>query len=117
MNRLLAVVLLLGACASYSPARQPPPGPAQEEAPDAVLHEKLRSLDAELSSLAAEAAPPDCAQMLACSVSTCALATRICQIADQQTAGSPARARCDDGKARCKSAGERARARGCAPQK
>lgn len=115
MNRLLAVVMLLGACAA-SPARHAPPGPAQEEAPDTVLHEKLRSLDAELSSLAAEAAPPDCAQVETLHANICALATRICQIADQQTAGSPARARCDDGKARCKSAGERARARGCAPQ-
>ena len=117
MNRLLAAVLLfgVGACAA-APARRPGGASSEEARETEVLHEKLRSLDVELNTVAAEAVAPDCAQVEALHSNICALAARICQIAGGQPEGSPVRARCDDGKARCKSAGERARARGCLPQ-
>jgi hypothetical protein len=117
VNRLLAAVLLVGACAA-APARQRPAGSSSEDAQETeILHEKLRSLDVELNTLATEAVPPDCGQVEALHSNICALAARICQIAERQPVGSPVRARCDDGRARCKSAGERARGRGCLPQK
>ena len=113
MKRLLAAVLLLGACAA-APPRRPPPGPSDDVPEAESLHQRLRALDAELKTLAADVAPPDCAQVDSLHTNICALAARICQIAEQEPAGSPVRARCEDGRARCKSAGERARSRGCA---
>jgi len=113
MKRLLAAVLLLGACAA-APARRPPPGPTEGTPEADSLFEQLRSLDAEMNTLAADVAPPDCAQVDTLHTNICALAARICQIAEQEPAGSPVRARCEDGRARCRSAGERARSRGCA---
>ena len=111
MRRLLAAVLLLGACASV-PARKPP-GDSHEEAREAeLLYEKLRSLDVEMNTV--DATAPECTQVETLHANICALAARICQIAEQQPVASVVRLRCDDGKARCKSAGERARARGCA---
>ena len=117
MKRLLAAVLLVGACAA-APARNPPPGsPREDAAAIDLLYEKLRSLDVEMNTVAADVVAPDCAQVEALHSNICALAARICQIAERQPVGSPVRARCDDGKARCRSAGERARGRGCLPSR
>jgi hypothetical protein len=112
VKRLLAAALLFGACASATP-RRPPPGPSDDVPEAESLYERVRSLDAELKTLAADVAPPDCAQVDSLHTNICALAARICQIAEQQPAGSPVQARCEDGRARCKSAGDRARSRGC----
>ena len=115
MNRLLAAILLLGACAA-APGRRAP-GPSPEETRDTEgIYQKLRSLDTQLNSVDAQAAAPDCAQVQALSTSICALADRICQIADREPSGSLARERCIDGKARCKGAVERTQARGCPRQ-
>ena len=119
MKRWLAAVLLVGvgACAA-APAHRPPPGSSHEEAAEIeLLYEKLRSLDVEMNTLDADVVAPDCAQVEALHANICALAARICQIAERQPAGSPVHARCDDGKTRCRSAGERARARGCLPSR
>ena len=117
MRRLLPAVLLLAACASAGPERPPRPpleaSPA-EEAELARAYDELLRLDTDLGGLDAQAtAAPDCERIGQLRDNICALAARICQIADRQPAGSTAAGRCDDGKTRCKAAVERAQARGC----
>jgi hypothetical protein len=114
-------VVLLTACApaTYEGGRRPPvETPPADEAELARTHEELRRLDAELRDAGAQAtAVPDCDRVEKLRDNICALAARICQIADRQPAGSTAAERCADGKTRCKSAAERTQARGCPPKK
>ncbi len=116
MRRLLAAVLLLGACATdahdpgYHPPRESPPAEEQEAT---RAHDELRRLDAELRGADAQAVAPDCARIGQLRDNICALAARICQIAERQPAGSTTAERCADGKTRCRNAVENAQARGC----
>ncbi len=115
MIRRLAIVLVVLAGCAAAPregARGPgePPPPGEQEA--AGAYDELRRLDADLLRSDAQVTP-DCQRVDQLRDNICALAVRICQIADRQPAGSPPAAQCADGKARCKSAVERAQARGC----
>ena len=115
MNRLLAAVLLLGACAApmREGAQRPPSEISDEDQQLARAYDDLRRLDADLHDADAQAAAPDCARVGQLRDNICALAARICQIAERQPGGSVAADRCSDGKVRCKGAVERAQARGC----
>jgi hypothetical protein len=116
VRRLLAAALLLGACATdaHDAAQHPPrESPAAEEQEASRAHDELRRLDAELRGAEAQAAAPDCGRVGQLRDNICALAARICQIAERQPARSTTAERCADGKLRCKNAVERAQARGC----
>ena len=123
MIRWIAVVVLLAGCAA---ARQ---APVASFEPPTLHHEELRRAseeirrrDAELQQLDIQPAPatPDCARIAQLRDTICALASRICQIADEQQPGSNAAINasldCADGKTRCKRAAERVQARGCPPK-
>jgi hypothetical protein len=114
IGRLALVLVVLAGCAAARPEgpRGPgePPPPGEQEAERA--HDELRRLDGELLRSDAQVTP-DCQRVDQLRDNICALAVRICQIADKQPAGSAAAAHCADGKARCKNAIERAQARGC----
>jgi outer membrane murein-binding lipoprotein Lpp len=114
MTRRLAIVLVLTGCAASmreSPHRSPPEAPPDEQELSRA-YDELRRVDADLLRSDAQAAP-DCARVDQLRDNICALAARICQIAQRQPAGSPAAGQCEDGKARCKNAVERGQARGC----
>lgn len=116
---LAAAALVLVGCAAPPHARVAslePPGVHTEELRRAS--DEIRRRDAELAQLAVRQAPtPDCARITELRDNICALAARICAIADQQPAGSNAAVNaaldCADGNTRCKRARERAQTRGC----
>jgi hypothetical protein len=114
IGRLAIVLVVLAGCAAApgGGARGPgePPPPDEQEAGRA--YDELRRLDGDLLRSDAQVTP-DCQRVGQLRDNICALAVRICQIADKQPAGSAAAAQCADGKARCKNAVERAQARGC----
>jgi len=112
-------MMVLTACAApmrENPNRPPAESGNGEQDEAARAYEELRRLDADLLRSDAQVTP-DCARVDQLRGNICALAARICEIADRQGAGSPAAAHCSDGKARCKNAVERARARGCPEKK
>ena len=114
--RVAAVALLLVGCAAS--VREGPTRPPAETAPAgdqeaARAYEELRRLEADLHAADAQAATPDCARIGQLRDNICALAARICQIADGQPPGSSTADRCSDGKARCRNAVEQTEARGC----
>jgi hypothetical protein len=116
IGRVAAVVLLLAGCAASvreGPTRPPAETAPAEEQEAARAYEELRRLDADLHAADAQAAVPDCARVGQLRDNICALAARICQIADGQPPGSPTAERCADAKTRCKNAVEQAQARGC----
>lgn len=116
MSRLLATVLLLASCApamqdtGHRPPLETPPSEEQEAT---RAHDELRRLDTELRAADAQAAAPDCARIGQLRDNICALAARICQIAERQPPGSTTADRCADSKTRCKNAVDNAEARGC----
>jgi hypothetical protein len=116
---LVAALAGLAGCAAAPRERPGPTTPAStaDEQELARAHEDLRRADAELRAAAAQAPAPDCARIGELRDNICALAARICQIADRQPAGSPAADQCSDGKARCKGAIDGVQARGCPPKK
>jgi hypothetical protein len=116
---LLATVLLSTACAATPREVAPhPPGPTAAEQQDLEkAYVDLRRFDSQLQNVdSTAAATPDCGQITQLRDSICALAARICQLAARDTSPTIATERCADGQTRCKSAIERAQARGC-PQK
>ncbi len=118
MRRLLATVLLVGACASSSKHAAPPPTAPAEEANAESLYVELRNSDIELHNLRLDEEGPvgaggDCRRIKQLRDNICALAERICRIADKEPSGSQAAAYCGEGKARCAYATERASARRC----
>jgi hypothetical protein len=114
--RLLAAALLLAGCAATGPREGGPPGPPGEEQELVMAYDELRRLDKEFRAVDMQLVPPDCARVAQLRDNICALATRICHIAERPSAGSLAAERCRDGKTRCKNAVDAATARGC-PQK
>jgi hypothetical protein len=126
VTRLLAALLLIGGplaglagCASTLPERPGPttPGPSADEQEVAHTYDDLLRANVDLHDAQAQAAAPDCARIAPLRDNICALAARICQIADRQPPGSPTAGHCTDGKARCQAAVEAARSRGCPTQK
>jgi len=115
----LSVVIGLAGCAAAPRERPGPTTPAAtaDEQELARAYDDLRRADGDLQHAAAQAATPDCARIGELRDNICALAARICQIAERQPAGSTAADQCNDGKARCKAAIEGAQARGCPPKK
>lgn len=118
MRRGLAAVLLLAACASTGarPGPTTPPASAEEQELARAYDELLRA-DDEFRIAHAETAAPDCTRIGQLRDNICALAARICQLADRQPLGSPAAEHCADGKARCQAAAEASQARGCPTKK
>ena len=114
IRNLSIVVLLLAGCATSAPENlhKPPTETPSDEQDLARAYDELRRLDADLLRSDAQVTP-DCARVEQLRDNICTLAERICQIADKQPAGSVAAQHCADGKTRCKSAVERAQARGC----
>lgn len=114
MRWSLAAVLLASACAMSSPEISPrPPGPSEQQDLEKAYVD-LRRFDSQLQNVdSAAAATPDCVQITQLRDSICALAGRICQIAERDTTPTIATERCADGKTRCKNAIDRAQARGC----
>jgi len=115
IRRVAIAALLLAGCASArheGPQRpgEPPPSSGEQDAERA--YDELRRLDADLLRSDAQVTP-DCQRVDQLRDNICALAARICQIEERQPAGSVVSAHCADSKARCKSAIERAQARGC----
>ena len=115
MIRWLGIALLVAGCASVreGPSRAPAEATPPDEAELARAHDDLRRLDTDLRAAEAQAPAPDCTRVEQLRDNICALATRICQIAERQPLWSSAAERCADGKARCKDAVERTQARGC----
>lgn len=126
MTRLPAALLLLAfpvaalaGCATSGPREGS--GPAGAASPDEQeadrAYDQLLSADVDLHAAQVQAqpqtAPPDCARIGRLRDNICALAGRICEIADRQPPGSTAAEHCADGKARCKTAIDAARTRGC----
>lgn len=120
---MIRAFVLLGLCAlaCAAPIRDSA-HPTSSETPTSQelnqRYDELRALDDELARREAEgseaqAAPVDCARIGQLRDNICALAARICQLADHEPANSVARQRCGDGKVRCQSAVERAQTRGC----
>jgi hypothetical protein len=120
----LAAAVLLAGCAT-SPARSPTAGaggqyrgptcgggPCDEHDTDAI-YAKLRSVDAELHTIDAQPARPDCNKVNELIANIWACVQFICQIAEQQSPASFTHDRCRDSKARYQNAVERAQARGC----
>jgi len=125
-GRRLAWLLLafpitaLAGCATAHGPREGS-GPAGASSTDdqeaARAYEQLLSAHADLHRAQAQAqpqaSPADCARIGQLRDNICALAGRICEIADRQPSGSTAAEHCADGKARCKTAIDAARTRGC----
>lgn len=113
MRWILAAAVLLAGCAA-SPARPPTAatcGARSCDEQDAELaYAELRRIETEFHTLDAQPAEPNCIKVQALRANICALANLICQIADQQPAGSLTHERCRDGKARCTYATERGQA-------
>jgi len=118
MRRWIAAVLLLAACASTG-ARPGPTTPAAspDEQELARAHDELLRAADEFRTEHTETAAPDCARLGPLRDNICALAARICQLADRQPPGAPAAEYCSDGKARCQAAVEASQARGCPTKK
>jgi hypothetical protein len=114
IRRLALVLVVLAGCAAAP--RGGARGPGELSPPDEQqaqrAHDELRRLDGDLLRSDAQVTP-NCQRVDQLRDNICALAVRICQIADGQPAGSATAAQCADGKARCKNAIERAQARGC----
>ena len=118
MRRGLAAALLLAACASTGGRPGPTtPAASAEEQEVARAYDDLLRADGELRAAHSQSAPPDCARIGQLRDNICALAARICQLADRQPPGSPATESCTDGKARCQAAVEASQARGCPTKK
>lgn len=128
MNRprrvgLLAAVVVCGAAACASVAHERPgpttPAASADEQELAGAYDQLRRADADLrdAQAQAQAATPDCARVGPLRDNICALAARICRIADRQGAGSTATEQCADGKARCQAAIQSTAAHGCPTKK
>ena len=113
---ILAVfgLCLLAGCAARMPeGAGPPPTDTPEAQELARRYDELRKLDEDLARNEGQAAAPDCARIAQLRDNICALAVRICQIADRGPANSVARQRCADGKSRCQRAVDSAQTRGC----
>jgi hypothetical protein len=117
VRRLLAAVLLLGACAA-SPRRAGPPPTAPAEPADAEqLYVELRNRDLELRDRRLKQGPPEehCSSLRPLRDNICALADRICRIAEKEPPGSQAADFCSDAKERCARAIEHTRLPPCGP--
>jgi hypothetical protein len=116
MIRPLAILGLcvLAGCAARMPESA---GPSSSETPEAQevaqKYDELRKLDEALARNEGQVAGPDCARIAQLRDNICALAVRICEIADRGPANSVARQHCADGKSRCQRAVESAQTRGC----
>jgi hypothetical protein len=119
VTRFAAALFMVAGCAVYGPHERGPTTPAAtaDEQELARAYDELRRADGDLHAASAQAAAPDCARIGELRDNICALAARICQIADRQPPGSTAVDQCNDGKARCKAAIDGAQARGCPPKK
>jgi len=109
---------LAGCATSYGPREGSEPGPsaADEEEAERAYQQLLRAhadLHAAQAQAQPQAAPADCARIGQLRDNICALAGRICEIANREPPGSTAAEHCADGKARCKTAIDAARTRGC----
>jgi outer membrane murein-binding lipoprotein Lpp len=115
MIRRLAILVfcVLAGCAARTPGSARPSAETPEAQEQAQRYDELRRLDDELVRDESQAAAPDCARIGQLRDNICALAARICQIADREPANSVASQRCGDGKSRCQRAVESAQARGC----
>src|SRR5262245_17085471 len=103
MIRPLAILgfCVLAGCAARMPeAGAPPSGETPEAQELAQRYDELRRLDEELARNEGQAVVPDCARIGQLRDNICALAARICQIAEREPANSVARQRCADGKSR-----------------
>jgi hypothetical protein len=114
VKRLLAAALLLGACAASPRRAGPPPTAPAEPADVEQLYADLRNRELEFrnASLATEDLA-GCKRMFQLRDNICALAERICRIADKEPAGSQTAAYCTEGQARCKNANDSTQSRGC----
>ena len=117
MKRLAVAALLVAACASTERPGPTTPAATADEQESARAYVDLLRADGELRGTQAQAAAPDCARIVQLRDNICALAARICQLADRQPAGTPMADLCTDGKARCQAAIEASQARGCPTKK
>ena len=113
MRRLLAAAILLGACAAAPRRAVPPPA---EQTDVEQLYVELRNRELELRNRTLEERGPldDCSRRKLRD-NICALADRICRIAEKEPPGSRAAEYCSDGKARCAHATELTRPVSCKP--
>jgi hypothetical protein len=115
----LASSASLTGCATSGPREGAGPrGPSSADEQEAErAYEQLLRAHADLHAARAQAQPPgaaaDCARIGQLRDNICALAGRICEIADREPPGSTAAEHCADGKTRCKDAIDAARTRGC----
>jgi len=117
VKRLAIALLLVGACAVAERPGPTTPAATADEQELARAYDDLRRADGEFRTVQAQATPPDCARIAPLRDNICALAARICQLADRQPPGTPAADHCTDGKARCQAAVEASEARGCPTKK
>jgi hypothetical protein len=119
VTRLPTALLLLAAlagCATSGPREgSEPPGPSAADEEEAErAYQQLLKAHADLHAAQAQAQPQaDCARIGQLRDNICALAGRICEIANREPPGSTAAAHCADGKARCRTAIDAVRTRGC----
>jgi hypothetical protein len=105
MKRLLALSLLLAACAA---SRQPAPDERQQLE---AARLQLAREEAELMGERAEARPLDCARARQLGDNICGLAERICALVARLPPDPGHANDCGDARTRCKAARERVKAR------
>jgi hypothetical protein len=116
VRRVVVGALLLAACAA-APRRAPPAATPAETADLEQLYIELRNRDNDFRFLNLDqSSRADCGRIGQLKVNICALAERICRIAEREPPGSAAAAYCEDGKTRCQRAAERARRQHCDPE-